>query len=77
MAKHTQKIFPAYTIESGDAIQYFENNTEKYDIIFSSHVFEHFSIEDGIHLVTLIKGHLTDNTGRWINIMPNAGSIMA
>ena len=77
MAEYTQKIFPEYNILSDDAIKYLEKYLEKYDIIFSSHVFEHFSIEDGIHLATLIKEHLIDDTGRWINIMPNASSIMA
>jgi len=47
---------------------------DKYDIIFISHVFEHFSIEEWILLSKLIFKSLKSN-GVWINIMPNAWSL--
>jgi len=47
---------------------------KQYDIIFMSHVFEHFSIEEWIYLSKLINKSLKDNW-IWINIMPNAWSL--
>lgn len=41
-----------------------------------SHVFEHFSIEEGITLANQVLKHLKPH-GKRINIMPNAGCISA
>jgi predicted SAM-dependent methyltransferase len=54
-----------------DALEYFDQTDEKYDVIYLSHVFEHFSIEEGIRLARQISHHLTPQ-GVWINFMPNA-----
>lgn len=76
MTKMTQEIFPDYFISCADVIVFLKQTDKKYDYIFSAHVFEHFSIDDGIILADLIYSHLKDG-GKWINIMPNASNFMA
>ena len=46
----------------------------EFDIIYMSHVFEHFSLEDWIKLASLIKKSLK-KWWLWINKMPNAQSL--
>lgn len=71
MSDKLWKYFNKYDIVCDDALHFFEHSDQKYDIIFLSHVFEHFSIDDGIILAQQILKHL--NPGWvWINIMPNA-----
>ncbi len=74
VADELSKQFPDYTILCVDALEYFDQTDEKYDVIYLSHVFEHFSIEEGIRLARQIAHHLTPQ-GVWINFMPNAWSI--
>ena len=69
-----QNEFSNYKILCIDAIAFFESSTEKFDVIYMSHVFEHFTIGEGIVLAKYIHEHLTEK-GKWINIMPNAGCI--
>ena len=76
MVETTKRKFPQYKIHHKDIITYLQETTEKYDIIFSSHVFEHFTIEQWIELAKLIREHLNID-GKWINIMPNAANFMA
>jgi len=68
--------FNIYKIIDTDALDFFKKTEEKYDIIFMSHVFEHFCIEDGRILAKSILEHLTAK-GVWINVMPNAWCISA
>jgi len=75
MAQSTAEEFKPFSILNQDAVDFLKNSSEKFDIIFMSHVFEHFSIEDGIDLAKLIRAHLNDNWV-WINFMPNGGSLI-
>jgi len=74
VAEKLWKQFDTYTIHCIDALDYFNQTEEKFDMIFMSHVFEHFPIDDWIILAKLIAQHLTPH-GVWINVMPNAGNI--
>jgi 2-polyprenyl-3-methyl-5-hydroxy-6-metoxy-1,4-benzoquinol methylase len=74
IAEKLWKHFNTYKIVDTDALQFFENTDEKFDIIFLSHVFEHFTIEEGISLAKQISKHLAPK-GMRINIMPNAWCI--
>lgn len=74
IAKKLWKIFDGYKIICIDALNFLEKTPEKYDIIYMNHVFEHFTIEDGIILAIHIKQHLSHDW-IWINTMPNAGCI--
>lgn len=74
VADALSKRYPMFKILADDAMLFFEQHTEKYDVIFLSHVFEHFSIEEGIALAKQIRAHLTPD-GIWVNVMPNAWSI--
>jgi len=68
------KKFNNYKILCVDALDFFQNTTEKFDVIYMSHVFEHFTIEEWIVLARYICEHLA-HQGTWINIMPNAWCI--
>jgi predicted SAM-dependent methyltransferase len=61
MAQSTAEQFKPFCILNQDAVDFLKNSSEKFDIIFMSHVFEHFSIEDGIDLAKLIRAHLSDD----------------
>ncbi len=76
IAKAAAKYFKEYSIHGDDAIHFLKKTKEKYDTIFMSHVFEHFSIEEGITLANQVLKHLKPH-GKRINIMPNAGCISA
>lgn len=71
---HTQKILPDYTFTNEDVLKHLKNNKNKYDIIFISHVFEHFTLEEWKKLSWLIHWSLK-KWWKWINIMPNAWSL--
>lgn len=74
VAEKLSKYFDQYKILCADALEFFEKTEEKFDVIFMSHVLEHFTIEDGITLARHIREHLNPH-GIWINIMPNAWCI--
>ncbi len=74
MSQVWQCFFKDYKIIFEDVFDYLKNTTNTFDIIFMSHVFEHFTIEEWIELSKLINSHL-DSNWIWINIMPNAWSI--
>lgn len=76
MVNELKGMFWGYKFLHAEAITFLKNTNEKYDIIFMSHVFEHFSLEEWRELANLIKERL--NVGWiWLNIMPNANSVNA
>ena len=68
-----RKKFPKYNFKNEDIFNFLNENKKKYDLIFMSHFFEHFTLEEGEKLLRLIKKNLNQN-GVIINIMPNAGA---
>jgi hypothetical protein len=70
MARIAKEKFKDYTIISWDIFEYFKKNDEKYDIIFLSHVFEHFDLDGWFKLANQIKEHLNE-WWFWLNFMPN------
>ena len=67
--------FHDFRFHNIDAIKFLANNKKKYDLIFMSHVLEHFSADDGDRIISLISKSLSDE-GTFINIMPNADAIL-
>lgn len=68
--EYTKKQFPEYSFFNTDVINFLSENKDKFDIVFMSHVFEHFSIDDWITLAELIKNNLSIDW-IWFNFMPN------
>lgn len=70
--EENKKNYPHYTFSGDDAFVYLESN--KVDIVFMSHVFEHLTLEEWQKLSRLI--HKSLNPGwQWVNVMPNASSL--
>jgi len=67
------KLFPRYNFKVVDVFDFLKDNTEKYDVVFMSHVLEHLNLEDQIKLIELIKKNLSKE-GIYINMMPNGSS---
>lgn len=66
--------FKKYNFYLENASSFLINKKNQFDIIYISHVFEHFSIEEWLKLSKLINSSLK-NKWIWINIMPNAQSL--
>lgn len=71
--KLLKELFPDYSFILEDMFIFLKDSKEKYDLIFISHVLEHFAIKEQIKLLKLIKKHLTGD-GLFINCMPNASA---
>ena len=69
-----KKLYPDYTFKNIDIFDFFSTNKDKFDIIYMSHVFEHFDMKKGKELLQQIHSNLNKN-GYLLNIMPNASSI--
>ncbi len=54
---------------------FLKNTNNKYDTIFTSHVFEHLDNKETSELIKLIFQSLK-KWGVWVNIMPNADSVI-
>lgn len=75
IVKATSEKFSPYIFLHEDGASFLKKNlNKKFDIIFLSHVFEHFDTEESKEIVSLIYENLAPN-GVWINIMPNAASL--
>ena len=72
--KETQGKFKDYKFYNISALEYLKDKKYEFDIIYMSHVFEHFTLEEWIKLARLIYQALK-KWGLWINEMPNAQSI--
>ncbi len=71
--KLLKKLFSNYTFILKDIFIFLKDSKEKYDLIFMSHVLEHFTIKEQIKLLKLIKKNLI-HSGLFINCMPNASA---
>jgi SAM-dependent methyltransferase len=58
----------------GEALDFLQKSSEKYDGIFASHVIEHMEIESGKALIEAMKSHLKPG-GVMIIITPRPGSL--
>ena len=72
--EQNKKLYPNYTFKNIDIFDFFSTNNNNFDIIFMSHVFEHFDLKKGKELLQQIHSNLNKN-GYLLNIMPNASSI--
>ena len=72
--KINKNKYPDLSFEFINAFDFLSSNTEKFDIVFMAHVFEHFDMEAGEKLLDLIENNLNEG-GILINVMPNAASI--
>lgn len=72
--KINKNTYSNFSFQFIDAFDFLSSNLKKFDIIFMSHVFEHFDIKIGKGILNLINSNLT-NGGIFINIMPNASAI--
>jgi len=70
----TKEKYKNYEFYNISALEYLKNKIEEFDIIYMSHVFEHFTLEEWIELSKLINASLK-KWWLWINEMPNAQSI--
>lgn len=70
-----RRLFPRYNLKIANVFDFLKKNKEKYDIVFMSHVLEHFNLEDQIKLIKLIKNNLSKE-GIYINIMPNGSAYL-
>lgn len=71
-----KKIFPDYQFFDEDVLIFLENNKDKFDIIFLSHVYEHMTVDEW----KILARHIYDSLNKnwiWINIMPNAGALFS
>lgn len=70
-----KKLFPKYEFSYSDIFEYLKDKNRSFDIVFMSHVFEHFEREGAQEIIKLIRNCLTE---RWtfINIMPNWWSLL-
>ena len=66
-----KRDFPKYTFKKTDIVKFLKTNKQKYDLIYMSHTFEHFTLDEGVAILKLIKKTLAKG-GMFINIMPNA-----
>ncbi|MFT4305124.1 MAG: class I SAM-dependent methyltransferase [Candidatus Woesearchaeota archaeon] len=66
-----KKDFKHYSFIEEDIIKFLKKTKEKYDLIFMSHVFEHFTKKEGDELINLVYKTLNKD-GIFVNIMPNA-----
>jgi len=73
IVKYTQWKFAYYIFSTENIFEYLKNNSNSIDIVFMSHVFEHFALEEWVKLSKLIYSALKKNW-IWINVMPNAQS---
>ncbi len=65
--------FKDFNFLASDIVDFLKDNSTTYDIIFMSHVFEHFNSDTANNTIKLIFNKL--NKGwYWINYMPNADS---
>jgi len=69
-----KKEYPSYIFECIDINDFFSKNNQQFDIIFMSHVLEHFEIELGRKLINEIYLHLSGGS-LFLNIMPNASAL--
>jgi cyclopropane fatty-acyl-phospholipid synthase-like methyltransferase len=65
------KDYPNYKFVVADVLDFLDNTKEKFDLIFMSQVFEHFTLEEGMKFLKLIPKRLNQE-GMFINAMPNA-----
>ncbi len=73
MLKLVKKRFPKYDFRKDDIFSFLKEQENNLDIVYMSHVFEHFSLEEWKELSKLIHKALKTN-GIWINLMPNASA---
>lgn len=74
MTENLKTLFPQYQFHSSDVLEYLEKNPNSIDVLFMSHVFEHFTRENWQKLLELIYSSLKED-GVFINVMPNASSL--
>lgn len=67
--------FPSYKFINTSFQKYLENRENEFDIIFTSHVFEHLDEKTRVEIIENIYSSLKKN-GKWINYMPNADAIL-
>lgn len=72
--KKLTKNFKKYIFTKIDLGNFFKDNKKKYNVIFTSHVFEHLDTGTSSKLVDGIYKSL-EKWWIWINIMPNADSV--
>jgi 2-polyprenyl-3-methyl-5-hydroxy-6-metoxy-1,4-benzoquinol methylase len=63
-----------HKVNFGEALDFLQKSSEKYDGIFASHVIEHMEIESGKALIEAMKSHLKPG-GVMIIITPRPGSL--
>ncbi len=72
--KKLTKNFKDYKFKNIDLDSFFIADNNKYNLIFTSHVFEHLDSKTSSKLIDWIYKSLK-NWWKWINIMPNADSV--
>lgn len=72
--KYHQNEFVKYQFIQSRFQEYLDGNN-KFDVIFTSHLFEHLDESERMEIVQHIGNSLTE-WGIWINYMPNADSII-
>lgn len=73
IVNETKQEYLDYNFYDLDIFEHLKKNTEKYDIIFMSHVFEHLSLEEWKKISILIYESLK-KWWVWLNSMPNAAN---
>ncbi|MEO6077602.1 MAG: class I SAM-dependent methyltransferase, partial [Candidatus Andersenbacteria bacterium] len=71
--KLCRELFPQYSIEQADIVEYLSKTKEKFEAIYLSHVLEHIKKDEVFEFLEKIKGAMSDS-GYLIIVVPNSSA---